>query len=79
MANHPDLDNITQLLDRAKTEDAIHELDMLMTLYARDKNIGAIVDILEMLHINYLEVYEIQWRLQEVYQRLGRRFDDTEL
>ncbi|GEM_PF-3360777 len=79
MSDAPDLSEITRLLDISKTDEAVRELDKLMTLYARDKNISAIVDILEMLHINYLEVYEIQWRLQEVYRRMGRRFDDTEL
>jgi len=79
MSNAPDLDTITRLLDESKTEQAIRELDKLMTLYARDKNVNAIVDILEMLHLNYLEVHPIQWRLREVYSRLGRRFDDTDL
>jgi len=79
MTDAPDLETITRLLDESKTEEAILELDKLMTLYARDKNVNAIVDILQMLHINYLEVQEIQWRLCEVYRRLGWRFDDSEL
>jgi len=79
MTDAPDLEKITRLLDESKTEKAIRELDKLMSLYARDKNVNAIVDILEMLHLNYLEVHPIQWRLREVYRRLGRRFDDTDL
>lgn len=79
MPDYPNLEDITRLLDESKTEQAIRELDKLMSLYARDKNVNAIVDILEMLHLNYLEVHPIQWRLREVYRRLGRRFDDTDL
>lgn len=79
MSSEPNLDDIFHLLDNSETEKAIKQLDVLLSLYAKDGNINAIVDILEVLHLNYLEVHPIQWRLRETYKRLGRRMSDDEL
>ncbi len=79
MSSDPNLDDIFHLLDNSETEKAIKQLDVLLSLYAKDGNITAIVDILEVLHLNYLEIHPIQWRLRETYKRLGRRMSDDEL
>lgn len=71
MDYEPDYQLICDLLDEGFIDTAIKQLDRLLTLHAKAGQTDVMLEILEALHVNYLDVEAIGYRLMLLRKRLG--------
>ena len=77
MDDNSSLSHIKQLLDASCVIEAIHELDGLLKVYAKELKINQVILTLETLNESYPHIFQIESRLVEVRNRLGRKSDEA--
>lgn len=71
MQPEPDFQLICELIDASYIDTAVKQLDKLLKIHAVAGEVEIMLDILETLHVNYLDVEPIGYRLMLLRQRLG--------
>lgn len=71
MLPEPDYQLICDLLDEGFIDTAIKQLDRLLTIHAKANRVDVMLEILEGLHVTYLDVEPIGYRLMLLRKRLG--------
>jgi len=71
MEREPDFELICELIDASYVDTAMKQLDKLLTIYAKAGEADMMLDMLEILHLNYLDIEPIGYRLMLLRKRLG--------
>lgn len=71
MKPEPDYQLICDLLNEGFVDTAIKQLDRLLTIHAKAGEVDVMLDMLEGLHVTYLDIEPNGYRLMLLRKRLG--------